>query len=101
MSKVPTRKGIFLATAALALSAGVVAAPARHEAKAAQTIVADQARVGQGQGQTGAKKPRVKVSFAKRCWWHRHAPQYHPAGWFSPRHRHCFETHVKRPGHRR
>ncbi len=98
MTKVPTRKNTFFGLAALAISAGLVVAPALQEANAAETIVADAARVGEGQRQT-KPKARSKVSFTKSCWWHRHEPQYHPGGWVQPpKHRHCFDTRVRRPG---
>ena len=101
MTLVLTRKNAFFGLAALAISAGLVVTPALQEANAAETIVADAARVGEGKRHTRLKTRYGRLSGGKYCWWHRHKWEYHPAGWRRPLHKHCHDTRVRRPGHPR
>ncbi len=95
MTLVLTRKNAFFGLAALAISAGLVVGPALQEANAAETIVADAGRIGEGQGQTKlTPKVRRRLSGTKLCWLHLH--HIDASFWIS--HTHCLDTRVKRWG---
>lgn len=98
MTQILTRKSTFFGLVALAISAGLVVAPTLKEASAAEAIVADAARVGEGIRHTRLKTRYGRLSDGKYCWWHRHEWEYHPAGWRRPLHEHCHDTRVRRPG---
>ncbi len=91
MNQVLTRKSTFFGLAALAIGAGLVVAPALQEANAAETIVADASRVGEGQRRT-MPQARRRVSSAIICRVHRHAKPRHNGKRVWLDHRHCIDT---------
>ena len=92
MTQVLTRINILFGLAALAISAGLVVAPALQEANAAEIIVSDAARVEEGQVQTKSNIRR-RLTNTNPCWYHLH--KFGP--WWR-KHRHCHDTRVRRPG---
>ena len=92
MTQVLTRNNALFGLAALAISASLVVAPALQEANAAETIVADVARVEEGQVQT-MSNVRRRLTNTNPCWDHWHKKTHY---WW--KHRHCFDTRVRRPG---
>ena len=97
MTQVLNRKNVLFGLAALAISAGLVVGPALQEANAAETIVADAGRIGEGQGQTSlTPKVRRRLSGTKQlCLRHMH--RVYESLRIS--HKHCHDMRVKQ--HRR
>ncbi len=97
MTHVLTRNNILFGLAALAISAGLVMALSLQEANAAETIVADAARVEEGQRQT---KPKVRrrLTNTNPCWRHHHHRRTRTGHWQWFMEVHCHDTRVRRPG---